>query len=94
MKPFAALACLCLLPWIASCGTEPVVVTEIRYDRLPDAYLVPCEYPTWQGGTWLDAPALALKRGTAIRDCNDRLREAREYQRRQIEREAANRQKP
>lgn len=94
MKPFAVLCCLCLLPWIASCATEPVVVVETRYEYLPEAYLAPCAYPRWQGGTWLDAPALALQRGSALRDCNTRLEEARAFQQRQRDREAVNRRKP
>lgn len=83
------LACLCLSTLIASCANNPPPdpVIEIRYQFLPDAYLVPCAKPAWSGGDWLAATGLAISRGQAIDDCNRRLLEAREYQNRERERQ-------
>ncbi len=47
---------------------------------LPDHFLAECPGVEWRGGSFEDLGALAAARKTALKDCNDRLAAARQYQ--------------
>lgn len=83
MRALRALAWLCLASLTTACAERPQVITQTVYQQvyLPERFLVPCARPRWEpGGTYRDVSVLAVKRGTAIDDCNEQLRAARDYQ--------------
>lgn len=86
MRAFRALTSVCLLISISGCAKpEAVVITEYRYQALPEAFLLDCPGTEWRGGTYRDLSKLAAARGADLDACNARLREARGFQAREAE---------
>ena len=76
-----ASACLFLLSLTAGCASNPPVVpTVYQQVYLPDHFLAECPGVEWRGGSFEDVGALAAARKKALKDCNDRLAAARQYQ--------------
>ena len=83
MNPLRASVSAFLLSLTAACASPPVqppVVTVYRNVYLPDRFLVPCRITEWAGGSFAGVGELAVIRKAEQVDCNDQLRQAREYQ--------------
>lgn len=96
MRALCALAWLCLASLTTACAERPQVITQTVYQQvyLPERFLVPCEIPQWQpGGTYRQVAELAVKRRTALENCNGQLRAGKAYQDEIRAREAAVMQK-
>ena len=70
---------LCLAALATSCASVPepetVVVTEVQIERIrpPASLMRPCPVPEMSGATLGDVVELAIRRGQALVECNDRL---------------------
>jgi len=49
---------------------------------IPETLLADCPIPEWAGSTYQDVAELAVRRKSALVDCNNQLSAARDYQRR------------
>lgn len=68
---------------MVGCATEtPPTVIEYVPVAIPEHLMVDCPVPAWEGGTYRDLAALALRRETALLDCNARWGSLRRYQQR------------
>ena len=66
---------------MVGCAAPGPTVTEYVPLAIPDHLMVDCPVPAWEGGTYRDLAALALRRETALHDCNARWEALRRYQR-------------
>jgi hypothetical protein len=79
---FCALTFACLFSSMSGCADQTVITkTEYRQVYVPESLLLDCHVPQWQpGGSYRDLAVLAVKRKTALDDCNLRMGAARRYQ--------------
>lgn len=68
-----------LLPFLSGCATDPVVVSKVEIQRVPEALTVACPVPSMEGNTYQAAIELALARGMALAECNKRLEDIRRW---------------
>lgn len=83
MNPLRASMSAFLLSLTAACASpvvQPPVVTVYRNVYLPERFLVPCRITEWHGGDFRGVGALAVIRKAEQVDCNDQIRQAKEYQ--------------
>lgn len=76
MKRSHAWICLLLASLTSGCASPPAT----EWVRIPESLLTDCPVPEWTGGTYRDVAALAQRRQAALKNCNDQLRAARDYQ--------------
>lgn len=69
---------------LAGCSTPTEIITKTVYVGVPDSLLVACPVPRWGGGTYRDLAKLTEARKKALKDCNDQLEQARDYQSKNI----------
>ena len=66
-----------------ACADQRVITNTVYQPvYLPDRFLIDCPVPEWAGGTYREVGKLAVRRKTALEDCNAQLQAAREYQQR------------
>lgn len=70
-----ALTPVLLTMFLASCSTKTEYVYVDRPVKVfpPAAYLVKCDKPTRDGDTWKAIGLLAIRRGSALDDCADKM---------------------
>lgn len=79
---FCALTLVCLASSMSGCADQTVITkTEYRQVYVPESLLLDCQVPQWQpGGSYRDLAVLAVKRKTALENCNLQMGAARRYQ--------------
>ena len=71
---------LCLLPLLNGCASEPIIVTKVERERVPESLLVPCSKSQLEANpTYESAINLAEARGRDVDECNARLADIRKW---------------
>ncbi len=80
MKPWPACTCLFLASLLTGCA-KPTVVTEYRFQYVPDVMLTDCPItPKPENMTYADWGELAEARYTDVENCNATKKAIRDYQ--------------
>lgn len=71
---------LSLMSLLNGCAsTDPVVVTQVEVQRIPQALTVPCPVSQLQGSTYQSALELALALKADLAECNRRMEDIRAF---------------
>lgn len=82
MRALPVLTSACLLSLTTACSSPAAPTLTVYVPAyLPDSLLVACSEPEWsRGGSYRELAALAIRRASALSDCNRQLQAGRAYQ--------------
>lgn len=69
----------CLIPFLNGCASDPVIVTQMEMQRVPEALTVACPVSVLGENTYQGAIALALALKGDLVECNRRLEDVRKW---------------
>ena len=70
---------ICLMPLLSGCASDPVIVSEIQIQRIPESLTVPCPRSVLSEKTYQGAIALAESRGKDLDECSARMADIRKW---------------
>ena len=73
------LIVLSLMPFLNGCATDPVIVSRIEVQRVPEALTVACPISEIAGSSYQAAIELALALRGDLAECNRRLEDIRRW---------------